>query len=434
MKNIARPVRVYSINVSGNTQTPGREQPTVGSSPPRLSIVVLPFANIGSDPEQEYFVDGVTESLTSDLSRIAGSFVIARNSAFTYKGKALDVKKIGRELNVRYVLEGSVQSSDNRIRVNTQLIDAETGAHLWAERFDKARADLFDMQDEITARLARAVGVELVAAEGKRIERERPNMMDAVDLTMRGRAVFNQPVSLARDRKARDFFEAALSLDDRNIDALVGVAHTHVSEVPTFASDDRARQLAAAEAAISRALTLAPENASAHFGHAYVLWALRAPDRALRECEIALSLNRNLPDAQAHMGWMKLFLGRPEETEPLVAEAMRLSPRDPSLGLWHFMIGVAHFLLGRLDQAVESLRKSVDTNPNFGLAYFLLAASLAQIGHGGEAAEACVVGRRLIPNFSVGKFRAELPSDNAVFLAQHEPVFEGLRRAGVPEG
>ena len=166
LKNIAEPMRIYSLEVG---RPPQVKQPST-STPPRLSIVVLPFANLGGDPEQEYFVDGVTESLTTDLSRIAGSFVIARNTAFTYKGKPFDVKQIGRELNVRYVLEGSIQRSGNRLRVNVQLIDAETGAHVWAERFDKPVIDLFDMQDEIVARLARQLGTELIAAEARRAE------------------------------------------------------------------------------------------------------------------------------------------------------------------------------------------------------------------------------------------------------------------------
>ena len=175
LKNIARPVRAYAAFWDGawlGTRS-GSTTPSLPSAP-RLSIVVLPFANIGGDPEQEYFVDGVTESLTTDLSRINGSFVIGRHTAFTFKGKAVDLKQIGRELNVRYVLEGSVQLGANRLRVNVQLIDTETGAHLWAERFDKLRADIFDMQDEITTRLARIVGIELVAAESRRAERERP--------------------------------------------------------------------------------------------------------------------------------------------------------------------------------------------------------------------------------------------------------------------
>ncbi|MET4449009.1 TolB-like protein [Bradyrhizobium sp. GM2.2] len=219
LKNIAELVQIYSISAAH----PAAAAPHTTVAP-RLSIVVLPFVNLNGNSEQDYFVDGVTESLTTDLSRIPGAFVIARNTAFTFKGKPVDVRVIGRELGVRYVMEGSVQGGGDRIRVNAQLIDTETGAHLWAERFDKPRADIFDMQDEITTRLARTVGVELVAAEGRRAERERPNNMDAGDLAMRGWAILNQPLSLRRDRAACDLFDAALRLDDRNVEALVGLA------------------------------------------------------------------------------------------------------------------------------------------------------------------------------------------------------------------
>jgi TolB-like protein len=186
----------------------------------RLSIVVLPFANLGGDPEQDYFVDGITESLTTDLSRISGSFVIARNTAFTFKGKAIDVQKLGRELNVRYVLEGSVQRSGNRLRVNVQLIDVETGNHLWAERFEKPITDLFDMQDEIVSRLANTLDAQLIEAEARRAERSlRP---DATDLIFQGRAWFNKGMSAEHMAQARAFFERALVLDPGNIEALVG--------------------------------------------------------------------------------------------------------------------------------------------------------------------------------------------------------------------
>ena len=187
--------------------------------------MVLPFANLGADPEQEYFVDGVTESLTTDLSRIAGSLVIARNTAFTYKGKPFDVKQIGRELNVRYVLEGSIQRSGNRLRVNVQLIDAETGAHVWAERFDKPVIDLFDMQDEIVARLARQLGTELIAAEARRAEHApHPNSMDRY---FQGMAWYHKGLAPENMDQARGFFERALALDPGNIEALVAVAEVH---------------------------------------------------------------------------------------------------------------------------------------------------------------------------------------------------------------
>src|SRR5277367_3017751 len=223
LKNIARPVRAYAVvrDRLGVGSRAGSTTPSP-SSAPRLSIVVLPFANIGGDPEQDYFVDGVTESLTTDLSRISGSFVIGRHTAFTFKGKAVDLKQIGRELNVRYVLEGSVQRAGNRLRVNVQLIDAETGNHLWAERFDKPIADLFDMQDEIVSRLANTLDAQLSAAEARRAENSlHPNSMD---LFFQGRACWNKGVTPEHLTQACGYFERALALDPGNIEALVGAA------------------------------------------------------------------------------------------------------------------------------------------------------------------------------------------------------------------
>ena len=248
LKNIAQPVRVYAVGdgsqAAGSASAPQRE-------PPRLSIVVLPFANIGGDPEQDYFVDGVTESLTTDLSRIHGSFVIARNTAFAYKGKHVDVKQIRRDLNVRYVLEGSVQRAGSRMRVNVQLIDAESGNHLWAERFDKPVADLFDMQDEIVARIANALSAQLFWAEARRAER-KPNP-DSMDLCFQGWAAMHKRFTPDGLATARGSFERAAALDSANPWALIGLAAVDIQAALNFLPDDQAAQLAAAEGALTAA-------------------------------------------------------------------------------------------------------------------------------------------------------------------------------------
>jgi TolB-like protein/class 3 adenylate cyclase len=259
LKNIARPVRAYALKTGAEGPASALQASAPDKmGPPRLSIVVLPFAKIGGDPEQEYFVDGVTESLTTDISRMSGSFVIGRNTAFTYKGKHVDLKQIGRELNVRYVLEGSVQRSGNRLRVNVQLIDAETGAHLWAERFDKSVSDLFDMQDEIVARLANQLGTQFTAAEARRAELA-PHP-DSMDLYFQGMACVNKGFSPEYVAQARGFFERALALDPRNIEALVGTAIADTMSGTGGMAHDRAARLTAAEAALNRALSLAPEH------------------------------------------------------------------------------------------------------------------------------------------------------------------------------
>ena len=263
LKNIAEPIRVYALEVGAPAQAKPAPVPAPEkSAPPRLSIVVLPFANIGGDPEQEHFVDGVTESLTTDLSRIRGAVVIARNTAFTYKGKAVDLKQIGRELNVRYVLEGSVQRGGNRMRVNVQLIDAETGNHLWAERFDKPLADLFDMQDEIVARLAGALNAQLVAAEARRAE-QAPTP-DSMDLYFQGLAWLNKGLTPDNVAQARSFFDRALTADPDNVDALVGSARADAIEGAIYLCGRSDGGLRRGRSEVDQSLSSVPDHARGH--------------------------------------------------------------------------------------------------------------------------------------------------------------------------
>ena len=290
LKNIARPVRVYAVKTGSEGATPAPHASAPNKpGPPHLSIVVLPFANMSGDPEQEYFVDGVTESLTTDLSRIHGAFVIGRNTAFTYKGKPHDLKQVGRELNVRYVLEGSVQRAGNRMRVNVQLVDAKSGQHLWAERFDKPLADLFDMQDEIVAHLANALSAQLAAAEARRAERA-PNP-DSMDLCFQGWAWWNRGITPDNLAEARRMFERALALDPANVWGLVGIAYVDLQVAISFLADDRAARFAAAEAAAVKALTLAPENAFAHLALGVVQIFTDHASQGVRQCERALELD-----------------------------------------------------------------------------------------------------------------------------------------------
>jgi TolB-like protein len=284
LKNIARPVRAYAVGLNAN---PSETVPPQHSAP-RLSIVVLPFANIGGGPEQDYFVDGVTESLTTDLSRISGAFVIARNTAFTFKGKAVDIKKLGRELNVRYVLEGSVQRASTRLRVNVQLIDAETGNHLWAERFDKPVADLFDTQDEIVSRLANALDAQLVAAEARRAARS-PHP-EAMDLVFQGKACLNKGLTPENLETARRFFQKALAVDPGNVEALVGTAWINHQTANIFSSDSRM----AAETTVLKALSLAPNHAEANRILGFIQIFTNRVAQGIARCERALALDRNL--------------------------------------------------------------------------------------------------------------------------------------------
>jgi TolB-like protein/class 3 adenylate cyclase len=433
LKNIARPVRAYAV-VRDRLVTGTRNGGTTPGprSAPRLSIVVLPFANISGDPEQDYFVDGVTESLTTDLSRIAGSFVIARNSAFSYKGKSPDVRQVGRELNVRYVLEGSVQRSGKRLRVNAQLIDAETGNHLWAERFDKPVNDLFDMQDEIVARLAKTLDAQLIAAEARRAERSQSP--DAMDLYFQGKACMNKGISPEVTAQARGFYERALALDPENIEALVGVAIVDVTFGPGFLADDRAARLASAEAAATKALSLDPSHAMAHLLLGVVKIFTNRGSQGIAECERALTLDRNLADAHAWIGIGKYFIGRGGETEAHIQEALRLSPLDILAFRWMWILGLAKFQLNADADAAAWMRRSLETNRNQPIGHFLLGAVLAQMGMPGEARAAVQAGLVFDPGFTIHRFRAGEASDNPVYLTARARLCEGLRMAGVPEG
>ena len=404
---------------------------TPRSSSPRLSIVVLPFANLSSDPEQDYFVDGVTESLTTDLSRISGSFVIGRHTAFTYKGKAVDLKLIGRELNVRYVLEGSVQRSGNQLRVNVQLVDAETGNHLWAERFDKPVADLFDMQDEIVSRLANTLNYQLIEADARRAERSlHPSSMD---LYFQGFAWFNKGMAPEHMAQAMGCFERALALDPSNTEALIGTAQVDVI-IGSFMTDDGPARFAAAEAALTKVFSLAPHHAMAHLVLGYIQMFTNRAAHGIRECEQALALDRNLADAHGALGLAKFYIGRATETEGHILEAFRLSPRDMDGYRWMRFVGVAKLQLGADAEAVSWLRRSIEANRSHPLAHFSLAAAFGLLGALDEARTAAKAGLALIPDFTIRRFRAAQQSDNPTYLAGRERTCKGMRLAGVPEG
>ena len=432
LKNIAEPIRIYGLDVGMPAVAKPAPTPVPEKSvPPRLSMVVLPFANIGGDPEQEHFVDGVTESLTTDLSRLRGSFVIGRNTAFTYKDKAVDLKQI--ELNVRYVLEGSVQRGENRMRVNVQLIDAETGNHLWAERFDKPLADLFDMQDEIVARLANALNAQLTAAEARRAE-QAPTP-DSMDCYFQGLAWFNRGMSPDNLAQARSFFDRALSSDPDNVEALIRSARVDMIEGVLFFAPDPMAAFAAAEAKLTKGLSSVPDHA---LGHMYLglveTWTKRAVE-GIAECEHALALDRNLAHAHSSIGFGKIFIGRAEETEAHIVEALRLSPRDTMAYIWMTNAGLAKLHLGTYEQAVTWFRRAIEANRNIPPAYFWLAAALTQLGQLDEAQSAVKAGLALNPAFTISRFRGgwTAMSDNPTYLAQLESIFEGLRKAGVPE-
>jgi tetratricopeptide (TPR) repeat protein len=345
----------------------------------------------------------------------------------------VDVKKLGRELNIRYVLEGSVQRGGNRLRVNVQLIDAETGNHLWAERFDKPVGDLFDMQDEIVSRLANALDAQLIDAEARRAE--RLSHPDAMDLVFQGRAWWNKGLIPDHMIQARRLFEQALALDPGSIEAMVGLARVDAALGAAFMSDDWSARLVAAEATLTSVLSLAPNHAWAHLILGVVQMYTRRAAEGIAECEHALALDRNLAVAHAYIGLAKMGLGRSAETEAHINEAFRLSPRDPLAHRWLAWVGDAKAQLGAVTDAVIWKRRGLDENRNYSIAHFTLAATLAQLGKLDQARAAVKAGLALDPRFTIRRFRdVTSTSDNPTYLAGRDRSIEGMRSAGVPEG
>jgi len=401
---------------------------------PRLSIVVLPFENLSGDKEQDYFADGITDDLTTDLTHLPDSFVIARNTAFTYKGKPVDAKQIGKDLGVRYVLEGSVRRVGEKITLNAQLISTETGAHVWADRFDGERSKLGQLQVEFVARLANSLGVELVRAEALRAMRERPNNPDAVDLSMRGWAErYRGFTSKTNEDAAVGLFERALAIDPQLVPAMSGLAETLVNRVTWLHSDDPKGDIARAEDLAERAVAAEPENSAAHMAKANVFLLKRQWPQAIAEAEAAIAADPNNAAAHARRGFWKLYLGRAEDGFSGLETAFRLSPRDPFVPLWQFEICNLHTSLAQWEQAIEWCEKARAGAPENLYMLVHLAAANAWTGHDKEAKEAVAQLQKAYPGFTVQKYAGLHFSDDPTFNAQRARIVEGLRKAGLPE-
>jgi TolB-like protein/class 3 adenylate cyclase/Flp pilus assembly protein TadD len=431
LKNIAKPVHAYKIGGQASV-APSSVMPAVPSVP-RLSIVVLPFANLSGDPRQDYFVDGVTEDLTTELSRLAGSFVIAHNTAFTFKGKSVDVKQVARELGVRYVVEGNVRKAGQRVRVGAQLIDAETGAHLWADRIDREISELFELQDAITIELAHALDVQLIEAEGRRSERS--TNPDAVDLVMRARAHLYHGVSRANSVAAIQQYRAALQLAPDDVRALAELADVLASNIASLWSEARDEDLRQAKALSARALALDPSDAYCHHVVGVVLSRRGRFPEAIDEFEAAIRLNPNLHFAHSGLGFAKALSGLGEEALQHFTHFIRLSPRDPFLFRGYYGIGLVQFLLGDDVRAIEMLRKAIGLSPNYSLAHLCLAAAHGMQGRVDESGAALA---NYLQTGASARTISELqllrPSKTPSYLARFERLYEGLRKAGMPEG
>jgi adenylate cyclase len=401
---------------------------------PRLSIVVLPFENLSGDKEQDYFADGITDDLTTDLSHLPDSFVISRGTAFTYKGKPVDDKQIGRELGVRYVLEGSVGRVGETITVNAQLIATETGAHVWANRFDGERGKLGELQVEVVSRLANSLGVELVKAEALRAARERPDNPDAVDLAMRGDAARFKSVSAPDQEEALGYYERALRLDPNLVRAQVGVATGLTRRVILFKTGNPAEDLPRAEALAMNALSAEPDNPRAHQARASVMFAKNQFSGSLAELRGVIENNPNLAWAHADYGANLTFNGQAAEAIPQIETALRLSPRDPELSSFEFNMCSAYTHLAQWEKTVEWCKRSIATRPSLWLPYMHLAAANGWLGRDAEAKTAVADLLKLRPGFTVQQFANMKWSDNPQYQREYARIVEGLRKAGVPEG
>jgi tetratricopeptide (TPR) repeat protein len=331
------------------------------------------------------------------------------------------------------VLEGSVQRGGHRMRVNVQLIDAETGNHIWAERFDKPIADLFDMQDEIVARLANALNTQLIIAEARRAE-QAPNP-DSMDLYFQGLACFNKGLTPANMAQARHFYDRALFLDPHNVDALIGMAGAEVVEGANFFVTDPTAAFAAAEAKLTKAFSSVPDHAGGHMWLGLVDILTKRATQGIAECEHALELDRNLAHANSTVGLGQILIGRAEETEAHIAEALRLSPRDTLAYVWMNWAGMAKDIIGSYEQAVVWCRRAIEANRNYPSPNFQLAVALAHLGRLDEAHSTVKAGLALNSSYTISRARAlwSAMSDNQTFLGQLESIFEGMRKAGVPE-
>jgi len=425
LKNIAEPVSVFRVHLESTQAKP------LPPLPDKPSIAVLPFDNLSGDPEQEYFADGMVEEIITALSRFRNLFVIARNSSFTYKGRPADVKHVGRELGVRYVLEGSVRKGGDRVRITGQLIDASTGAHLWADRFEGRLAEVFDLQDQVAMSVVGAIARRLEDAEIERAKRKPTEDLDAYDYYLRGLAIANH---MTRDanHEALQLFNRAIERDSDFALAHARAAHCYVIRKANGWIVDRELEIATAARLARRAIEIGRDDAVAlsYGGHtlAYVVGDL---DNGAAFVDRALGLNSNFAAAWASSGFMKLCFGEPDVAIDHEGRAIRLSPLDPRLFVWQSIAAFAHYCAGRHREAISWAENSLRDQPNFASAMRILAAGLALEGRMAEAQKATTRLLTADPALRVSKLDDIMPpfrrpEDRAKFV-------EGLRQAGLPE-
>jgi adenylate cyclase len=426
VKNITKPIRVYRVQGEAGALAPALSDPRTPAlvAPDKPSLAVLPFANMSSEPEQEYFSDGITEDLITDLSKLSGLFVISRNSVFLYKGKVVKPEQVGKELGVRYVLEGSIRKAGNRVRITAQLIDATTGYHLWAERYDRELQDIFAVQDEVTQQIVAALKVKLTASEQSRLGRPPTTNLEAYDYYLRGLEFYARRIQEA-NAQARQMFERAVGLDPQFAAAYAFLGRTYLMELihqwnPDPQTQERLLVLGQQAVALDDSQPIAHET----LGLAYL--GKKQFTQAIAEAEKAVALDPNYADAYVTLAEILNFAGRSEEAIRLVEQAMRLNPRYPASYLW--ALGHAYRLAGRPEEALGALRRVVTRNPDHLTAHVLLAAIYSELGREEEArAEAAEI-LRINPKYSLAVVRERIPYKDLAIL---EPQLAALRKAGL---
>ena len=418
----------------GEQSTAGAWQ--IGASPITatrpMSIVVLPLVNSGGDPSQAYFADGLTNDLTTDLSRIERSFVIARSSANVYESKPVDVRQIGRELGVRYVLEGSVQRIDDLVRLNLRLIDAQSGGELWADRMDGSRLALGDLQRQVTGTVARTLHLELIAAESRRSQTLHPTNPNAQDLIWQAFAVM-QRFTPESNVAARDLLQRSLAIDPDSACGWAGLAHTYASDLANRWVVGAARDewLVRAEQTASKGYAIDPDDQTVLSALGRVLVLLGKPEQGLVMFRRVVALNRNYAPAWLSISLASADLGKTDESIVAAQEALRLSPRDTRLHVIFATIAAGHYYAGRDQDALAWATRSATAKPEYGISHAWMAAAAANLGDTASASEALAEFKRLRPGSTIATLRVERQSANAEFLRQRERFYQGLQKAGL---
>ena len=425
VKNIARPVRAFRVSLKQADGGGSPETETPLALPDKPSIAVLPFDNMSGDPEQEYFSDGIAEDVITDLSKIAALFVIARNSAFKYKGEAVDVSKVSRELGVRYVLEGSVRKAGQRVRINAQLIDGTTGGHLWAERYDGDVSDVFGIQDEVTGKIVDALKLKLTPDEKERLDRRGTNNVEAHDCYLRGREL-SRRFQRGSNAEARAMFERAIELDPSFVEAYVGLSGTHGLDAVNQWSDSPQASQVKGIAAATRGGEIDDSVPDVHVAQAWANVFQRRYDEAIRSAERAIALDPNSAEGYTAMAMILDYTGHHGKPVELLEKAMRLDPQHPDLAF--HQLAHAHFMEGRYVEAAGLLERRIVRNPETDISRVLLASCYGHLDRAEDARAMWQEVFRINPEYSFAHRLEMLPYKDP---ADRDRTTDGLKKAGI---